>query len=72
MNIAGKKDKFPIAGDKTLTKDMETIAKNRHDFLLPDKSVDMDKYIDFLTEFNEFINHKKKPFKPIIVKNMKM
>lgn len=39
---------------------------------LIDGKVDMDKLVDFLTQYNEFINHNPRPFKKIIDKDMKL
>jgi len=52
--------------------DMRRLAENRHDPFLKDGKIDVDKYIDFLTAYNEFINHTPKPFKPMADSIMKL
>ena len=37
-----------------------------------DGKIDMDRLLEFLTEYNEFINHKPKPFKPMVDREMKL
>jgi hypothetical protein len=34
--------------------------------------VDIDAYIEFVQQFNEFINHEPKPFRPMIEKDMRL
>lgn len=57
---------------EALRKDMETVAAQRHNPFIKDGKVDVDAYMEFVTQFNEFINHKPKPFKPIIDKDMRL
>ena len=39
---------------------------------IKDGVVDMDGYSEFVQQFNEFINHKPKQFRPMIDKEMKL
>jgi hypothetical protein len=55
-----------------LRKDMETIASKRHNPFIREGKVDVDAYIEFVTQYNEFINHTPKPFSRIIDKDMKL
>jgi hypothetical protein len=55
-----------------LRKDMETIASKRHNPFVKEGKVDVDAYIEFVTQYNEFINHTPKPFSRIIDKDMKL
>ncbi|MBI5207717.1 MAG: hypothetical protein HY934_07995, partial [Candidatus Firestonebacteria bacterium] len=48
------------------------LSSNKYNPTLIDGEADMDKFIDFLTEYNEFINHQPRPFKHIIDKIMKL
>jgi len=57
---------------EALRKDMETIASNRHNPFVKEGRVDVDAYIEFVTQYNEFINHTPKPFARIIDKDMKL
>jgi hypothetical protein len=51
---------------------MEYLLKNRHNPVVIEGEIDLNRLVEFLTEFNEFINHEPKPFRRIIDKNMKL
>jgi len=72
LTEAEKKEILEIASSKTIREDMRYLANHRHNPLLINGSVDMDRLIDLLTQFNEFINHQQKPFKPMIDRVMKL
>jgi hypothetical protein len=61
-----------LAESTSLRDDMRRLSESRHNPFLKDGRVDVDKYIDFLNEYNEFINHTPKPFKPMIDRIMKL
>lgn len=61
-----------MAGSIALKNDMEAIARGRHNPFIKAGRVDVDAYISFVSEFNEFINHEPKPFKQIIDKDMRL
>jgi hypothetical protein len=61
-----------LAGDHSLRKDMEYIAAHRHNPVVIDGKVDLDRLIEFLTQYNEYLNHEPKPFKPIDNRGMKL
>jgi hypothetical protein len=67
-----KKEMLRLAGSSSLRKDAEYLTAHRHNPVVIDGKVDMDRLIEFLTEYNEFINHKPKPFKPMIDRDMKL
>jgi hypothetical protein len=67
-----KQEFTAIAEPRSLKDDMRYLTKNRHNPFLKDGKVDIDRYIDFLNVYNEFISHKPKPFKPMIDKIMKL
>lgn len=67
-----EKELRDLATSESLRRDMETIARQRHNPFFKDGKVDVDAYIEFVTQFNEFINHEPKPFKPMIDKVMKL
>lgn len=61
------------AASGKLRADMQRLIDQRQNpLILEDGRVDVDAYIDFLNAFNEFINHKPKPFQPFIEKDMKL
>ena len=55
-----------------LREDLARIAQNRHNPFLVNGQVDIDRFLTFLNEFNEFINHQPKPQSRMIDKNMKL
>ena len=67
-----KKELLQAAASKSLKKDMQAIAEGRHNPFFKDGKVDVDAYVRFVCEYNEFINHEPKPFKPWKVKEMKL
>jgi len=67
-----KKEMLRLAGTSSLREDAEYLTVHRHNPVLIDGKVDMDRLLEFLTEFNEFINHKPKPFKPMLDRDMKL
>jgi hypothetical protein len=72
FNEKEKQEADDIAVSESLRDDMRLLRKNRHNPFLKDGQVDIDAYIDFLNQYNEFINHAPKPFKPIIDRIMKL
>jgi hypothetical protein len=67
-----KRELLRLAGSLSLREDMEYLSSHRHNPVLVNGMVDMDRLIEFLTQFNEFINHEPKPFMPMIDKEMKL
>ena len=67
-----KQEFAAIAESGSLRGDMRYLTENRHNPFLKDGKVDIDRYIDFLNAYNEFINHMPKPFKPMIGRMMKL
>lgn len=49
-----------------------TDGSHRQYPMLVKDTVDMDRLIEFLTEFNEFINQEPKPFRPMSDREMKL
>ena len=72
LNIKEQEELRRLAESSSLQNDMKYIAAHRHNPLIVDGKVDLDRFITFLTEYNEFINHKPKPFKPMIDRIMKL
>ena len=72
LSIKEKEELVALAKSSALKKDMQYLAAHRHNPLIVDGKVDLDRYITFLTEYNEFINHQPKPFKPMVEKIMKL
>jgi hypothetical protein len=75
MALLSKKEKeelLRLSKSSSLRKDMKYLRDNRHNPVIVNGKVDMNRLITFLTEFNEFINHEPKPFKPMIDRVMKL
>lgn len=67
-----KKELLRLAGSLSMREDMERVAYQRHNPFIKNGIVDLDAYIEFVTEFNEFINHEPKPFEPMIDRDMRL
>lgn len=52
--------------------DMERVAGQRHNPFLKEGRPDADAYIEFVVQYNEFINHGPKPFRKIVDTVMKL
>jgi hypothetical protein len=61
-----------LSRSEALRKDMETITLSRHNPFIKEGKVDADAFIEFVTQYNEFINHAPKPFAQIVDKYMKL
>jgi len=61
-----------MAGSQSLREDMRHLAAGRQNPLIKNGRVDLDKLVEFLCCYNEFINHRLRPFKPMIDKLMKL
>ncbi len=66
------KELLELAKSESFRKDMELLRSHRHNPFIKDGKVDIDAYIEFVQQFNEFINHEPKPFKPMIEKDMRL
>jgi len=75
MGKISKKEKEElqrVAASALMRKDMQHLSANRFNFFIEGQTINMDRLLIFLTEYNEFINHSPKPFKPIIDRIMKL
>ena len=63
------KEIFELSQSRALRDDLRAVRAQRHNPFMKDGRPDIDAYIEFVTQYNEFINHQPKPFKPIILKN---
>jgi len=69
---AAKKELRELAQSESLRSDMAIVASSRRKYLLTNGEADVEAYTDFVTAFNEFINHEPKPFKQIIDRDMRL
>lgn len=74
MRISEKSRKELIKASKSssIKKDMRQISVNSSNPFLKNGKPDAEAYIEFVNQFNDFINHAPKPFKPIIEKDFKL
>ena len=72
LSVAEKKELLDKAASVELRDDMRLLRQTRHTLLREDGQVDIARWIEFLTEYNAFINHEPKPFAPMIERDMKM
>ncbi len=75
MGMLNKKEREELlkaAGSASLRSDMKHVSAHRFNPLMHEGNVDMDRLITFLSEYNAFINHTPKPFKPIKCTVMKL
>ncbi|MBC8390965.1 MAG: hypothetical protein H8E17_00140 [Deltaproteobacteria bacterium] len=67
-----KKELLETIGFQSLRNDMRNLSATRQNTLLNNGKVDLDGFIEFLNGYNEFINHRPRPFKPMIDRVMKL
>ena len=67
-----KKEMRELGRSSRLREDMRYVAEGRHNPFFVDGKTDMNRLIEFLTESNAFINHKRRPFRRIKDKIMKL
>lgn len=57
-----RKELLGLTESPSLKKDMEWLSAHRHNPFVKNGQVDADAYLEFVTQYNEFINHQPKPF----------
>ena len=72
LSRAAQEEIRELARSETLKNDLAAVAASRHNPFVREGVVDVDAYIEFVTAFNEFINHEPKPFTPIIDRDMRL
>lgn len=65
-----KEEWAAVSRSASLREDMRIIAQQKYIPFLEDGKTDVDAYLAFVTEFNEFINHEPKPFRKISDREM--
>lgn len=65
-----KKELLEMARSKQIREDFRIMAANRRNPFLVNGVVNLDKFIDFLNDYNEFAGHPIKPFRKIVTKRM--
>jgi hypothetical protein len=72
LSESEREELLRVARSSALKEDMEYVAAHGFNPAMVGGEVDMDRLIEFLDGFNEFINHEPKPFKPMIDKYMRL
>jgi len=72
LSERAEKELIELGKSEELKKDMEMLSSQWQSPFVKDGSVDIDAYIEFVQQFNEFINHEPKPFKLMLDKKMKL
>lgn len=72
LSVEAEKELLELGNSETLRNDMEMLSSQWQTPFIKNGEVDMDAYIEFVQQFNEFINHEPKPFKPMIDRDMKL
>jgi hypothetical protein len=67
-----QRELIDLSKSDSLRKDMETVSSNSHNPFVRNGIVDADAYVEFVTEYNEFINHRRKPFVAMADRTMKL
>lgn len=67
-----KRELLEMARSKRIREDFRKIAENRYNPFLVNGAVDLEKFISFLNDYNEFINHKMRPFRKIVDRDMRL
>ena len=61
-----------MAHSTQIREDYRKMEQHSHNPFLVNGRVDLDKFIDFLNEYNDFFGHKKRQFSKIIDKDMRL
>ncbi|OGS19077.1 MAG: hypothetical protein A2219_05475 [Elusimicrobia bacterium RIFOXYA2_FULL_50_26] len=69
---AEKDELRAVAKSSEMRNDCAHLARNRHKFLKPDGSPDIDKIVTFIAHINTLLGHPTKPFKKISGNNFKL
>lgn len=74
MKVSEKAEKelVEFAVSTEFRRDMEMLRVISQSPFVKDGRIDVDAYLEFVQQFNEFINHQPKPLKPMIDKVMKL
>jgi hypothetical protein len=72
LSALAEKEILELSRSTGFKGDMAVIARRRHNPFIKDGKVDVDAYVAFVCQFNEFINHQPKPFKQMMDKDMRL
>jgi hypothetical protein len=72
INEQEKSELKALAESESMRANSERLRATRPNPFMVDGKVDCDKVMEFLTDYNEFLNHPMKPHRAFIEKNMKL
>ncbi len=72
LNEKEKKELILFARSTSLREDLRQVTSLRAEWLQNQNLENIETWLTFLKGYNEFINHKPKPFRPISEKIMKI
>jgi len=74
MNISpeAEEELVRLGRSEELRDDMDKLKSSWQSPFIRNGAIDTDLYIEFVSQFNEFINHQPKPFRPMIDKDMRL
>ena len=73
LSEAEKAELKELANSAELRRDMELMSQRRRNpFVTSTGEVDVDRFIAFLTEYNRFLGHPRKPFRKFYEHDMRL
>jgi len=67
-----KQEMLETGRSQSIKEDLRRLAAGRHNPMLYKGKVNLDRYIEYLNDYNEFINHHRRSFKPMVDRLMKL
>lgn len=72
VSASAEREMLELARSGSFRADMQILEmRSKSPFAMGDR-IDLDAYVEFVTQFNEFINHRPKPFRKMIDKDMRL
>jgi hypothetical protein len=72
LSLNAQKELLDLAKSDSFRREMDSLRSRWQTYFIKAGEVDVDVYIEFVTQFNEFVNHQPKPFRKMIDKEMKL
>jgi hypothetical protein len=72
LSKEAEKEMIEFSRSEDFRSDIESLRSTWKIHFVHNGTVDVDGYIEFVTQFNEFINHRPKLFKPMIDRDMRL
>ena len=72
LSSGAQRELIELAKSDSFREEMASLEMRWKMPFIQDGKADVDAYIEFVTGFNEFINHEPKPFTPMMDKDMRL